>query len=102
MGVSLSSKLLSLRHKAAIRVAARMYCQNAKFQSAVYFRNSSNGILPSPRGARLGCGEAKCAAPPRTLKTAKEPENKSARTIFCNGKRNFFHLIKNWLENSLK
>jgi hypothetical protein len=34
---------------------------------AVYFRNSSNGILPSPRGARLGCGGAKCAAPPRTL-----------------------------------
>ncbi len=26
---------------------------------AVYFKNSSNGILPSPRGARLGCGWAK-------------------------------------------
>src|SRR3990167_7787587 len=74
----------------------------AKSCLAVYFRNSSNGILPSPRGARLGGGEAKRAGPPRTLKTAKEPENKSARTIFCNGKRNFFHLIKNWLENSLK
>jgi len=39
----------------------------AKSFLAVYFRNSSNGILSSPRGARLGCGGAKCAASPRTL-----------------------------------
>ena len=34
------------------------------------------------------------AAPPRTFQTAKEPENKSTRTIFWNGKRNFFKIKK--------
>ncbi len=33
----------------------------------MYFENSSNGILPSPCGARFGAAGKKCAAPPRTL-----------------------------------
>ena len=41
------------------RGRAEQSSQTKKYQSAVYFKNSSNGILPSPRGARLGCGGAK-------------------------------------------
>ena len=43
---------------------------------AVYFKNSSNGILPSPRGARLGCGGGKNAGSPPTPPTPQKTQKK--------------------------
>src|SRR3989344_1658631 len=49
------------------------------------------GGRPPPRWAGLGMGgRAKRIEKPRAFQTAKEPENKSARTIFWKGKRIFF------------